>query len=54
MELMELVENEPTTRPFQCDWASCGKVRSFSARLVVAINSMARQLTSVDLGTMGC
>ncbi|KAK4453057.1 hypothetical protein QBC34DRAFT_446487 [Podospora aff. communis PSN243] len=25
MELMELVENEPTTRPFQCDWASCGK-----------------------------
>ncbi|KAK0705090.1 hypothetical protein B0H67DRAFT_604026 [Lasiosphaeris hirsuta] len=25
MELMELVENEPTTRPFQCDWTSCGK-----------------------------
>ncbi|KAK0634839.1 hypothetical protein B0T17DRAFT_586523 [Bombardia bombarda] len=25
MELMELVENEPTTRPFQCDWVSCGK-----------------------------
>ncbi|KAK3387567.1 zinc finger protein 32 [Podospora didyma] len=25
MELMELVENEPTTRPFQCDWSSCGK-----------------------------
>ncbi|KAM7193354.1 hypothetical protein V8F20_008404 [Naviculisporaceae sp. PSN 640] len=25
MELMELVENEPTTRPFQCDWQSCGK-----------------------------
>ncbi len=27
MELMELVENEPTTRPFQCDWQSCTKVR---------------------------
>ncbi|KAK3371521.1 zinc finger protein 32 [Lasiosphaeria ovina] len=25
MELMELVENEPTTRPFQCDWTACGK-----------------------------
>ncbi|KAK3683974.1 hypothetical protein B0T22DRAFT_267244 [Podospora appendiculata] len=25
MELMELVENEPTTRPFQCDWQTCGK-----------------------------
>lgn len=28
MELMELVEGEPTTRPFQCDWESCIKVRS--------------------------
>ncbi|KAK3352771.1 hypothetical protein B0T25DRAFT_501119 [Lasiosphaeria hispida] len=27
---MELVESEPTTRPFQCDWASCGK--SFSRK----------------------
>lgn len=26
MELMELVENEPTARPFQCDWQSCNKV----------------------------
>lgn len=26
MELMELVDNEPTTRPFQCDWDGCGKV----------------------------
>lgn len=26
MELMELVENEPTARPFQCDWKSCDKV----------------------------
>jgi hypothetical protein len=25
MELLELVENEPTTRPFQCDWQSCDK-----------------------------
>ncbi|KAF5695765.1 zinc finger protein [Fusarium denticulatum] len=25
MELMELVENEPTARPFQCDWQSCTK-----------------------------
>ena len=34
MELMELVENEPTTRPFQCDWASCGKVRPSRASSV--------------------
>lgn len=27
MELMELVDNEPTARPFQCDWDGCGKVR---------------------------
>lgn len=26
MELMELVENEPTARPFQCDWQPCSKV----------------------------
>lgn len=26
MELLELVENEPTARPFQCDWQSCNKV----------------------------
>ncbi|KAK4179990.1 putative zinc finger domain protein [Triangularia setosa] len=25
MELMELVDNEPTARPFQCDWDGCGK-----------------------------
>ncbi|PHH49685.1 Zinc finger protein 143 [Ceratocystis fimbriata CBS 114723] len=25
MELMELVENEPTARPFQCDWTNCNK-----------------------------
>ncbi|KAI8634273.1 hypothetical protein F5Y19DRAFT_470456 [Xylariaceae sp. FL1651] len=25
MELMELVDNEPTARPFQCDWQSCCK-----------------------------
>ncbi|KAI0143051.1 hypothetical protein GGR57DRAFT_495432 [Xylariaceae sp. FL1272] len=25
MELMELVDNEPTARPFQCDWQSCSK-----------------------------
>ncbi|KAH7153194.1 hypothetical protein EDB81DRAFT_449313 [Dactylonectria macrodidyma] len=25
MELLELVENEPTARPFQCDWQSCTK-----------------------------
>ncbi|KAH6874543.1 hypothetical protein B0T10DRAFT_586073 [Thelonectria olida] len=25
MELLELVENEPTTRPFQCDWEKCTK-----------------------------
>jgi hypothetical protein len=26
MELMELVENEPTARPFQCEWQTCKKV----------------------------
>ena len=30
MELMELVENEPTARPFQCDWQQCNKVRRLS------------------------
>ncbi|KAL1883039.1 hypothetical protein VTK73DRAFT_114 [Phialemonium thermophilum] len=25
MELMELVEHEPSARPFQCDWQSCNK-----------------------------
>ncbi|KAI0131119.1 hypothetical protein F4814DRAFT_156288 [Daldinia grandis] len=25
MELMELVDNEPTARPFQCDWDTCKK-----------------------------
>ena len=26
MELMELVENEPTAGPFQCEWQTCEKV----------------------------
>lgn len=26
MELMELVDNEPMARPFQCDWQDCTKV----------------------------
>ncbi|KAL3297864.1 C2H2 finger domain-containing protein [Colletotrichum asianum] len=30
MELMELVENEPTARPFQCDWQSCNKSSSLA------------------------
>ncbi|KAH7320980.1 hypothetical protein B0I35DRAFT_407996 [Stachybotrys elegans] len=25
MELLELVENEPTARPFQCEWETCDK-----------------------------
>lgn len=25
MDVMELVENEPNARPFQCDWSSCNK-----------------------------
>ncbi|KAI1804584.1 hypothetical protein F4811DRAFT_275153 [Daldinia bambusicola] len=25
MELMELVDNEPTSRPFTCDWVTCSK-----------------------------
>ena len=29
MELMELVENEPNARPFQCDWQTCNKVRTW-------------------------
>ena len=28
MEVIEIVENEPTTaRAFQCNWETCGKVR---------------------------
>jgi hypothetical protein len=34
MELMELVENEPTARPFQCDWQSCTKVLEHALRLI--------------------
>jgi hypothetical protein len=26
MDVMELVENEPNARPFQCDWQTCSKV----------------------------
>jgi hypothetical protein len=26
MDVMELVENEPNARPFQCDWQPCNKV----------------------------
>src|SRR5690554_1584303 len=26
MELMEVVGNEPTARPFQCEWLTCKKV----------------------------
>ena len=26
MDVMELVENEPNARPFQCDWKTCNKV----------------------------
>ncbi|EXL64043.1 hypothetical protein FOPG_19687 [Fusarium oxysporum f. sp. conglutinans race 2 54008] len=25
MELVEVVENEPSAHPFQCDWQSCTK-----------------------------
>ena len=28
MDVMELVENEPNARPFQCDWQTCNKVRT--------------------------
>ncbi|KAI1007013.1 hypothetical protein K3495_g1206 [Podosphaera aphanis] len=30
MDLMELVENEPNARPFQCDWQAC--VKSFNRK----------------------
>jgi hypothetical protein len=29
---MELVENEPNARPFQCDWQTCNKVCSHLGR----------------------
>lgn len=40
MELMELVDNEPTARPFQCDWVGCKKVRaaiSWSCIVIVTV-----------------
>lgn len=30
MDVMELVENEPNARPFQCDWQTCAKVSNIS------------------------
>lgn len=30
MDVMELVENEPNARPFQCDWQTCNKVRTWN------------------------
>ena len=32
MDVMELVENEPNARPFQCDWQTCNKVRTWEKR----------------------
>ena len=29
MDVMELVENEPNARPFQCDWQTCNKVGGY-------------------------
>lgn len=29
MDVMELVENEPNARPFQCDWQTCSKVSNY-------------------------
>ena len=45
MELMELVENEPTARPFQCDWQSCNKVCS-SLLAICLVASMAHHRSS--------
>ena len=28
MEVLELVDNEPTARAFKCNWETCGKVRT--------------------------
>lgn len=43
MELMELVENEPTSRPFQCDWQACNKV---SFNHPTAVLTMSRKDTN--------
>jgi hypothetical protein len=34
MDVMELVENEPNARPFECDWQACSKVRSTPQEVV--------------------
>jgi hypothetical protein len=39
MDVMELVENEPNARPFQCDWQTCNKVSN-------AVDRLERQLTA--------
>jgi hypothetical protein len=37
MELLELVEYDPATRPFRCDWDSCNKVSVILMRFVFPI-----------------
>ncbi|KAF5565023.1 zinc finger protein [Fusarium phyllophilum] len=44
MELMELVENEPTARPFQCDWQSCTKERNLTNASTSVVGSVSRIL----------
>ena len=48
MELMELVENEPTARPFQCDWQQCNKVRCLFP-FVVGVPGARRNLDGLPI-----
>jgi hypothetical protein len=53
MDVMELVENKPTVRPFQCDWQTCSKVcmlsvRDIGATLIENYRALTESLTSRD------
>ena len=38
MDVMELVENEPNARPFQCDWQTCNKVSNEIVGVMGSVN----------------
>lgn len=44
MEPLETVDNEPTSRPFQCDWDACNKVRCYDSHIRPGLTDLYRAL----------